>query len=165
MSATPPLARLVEEVASQAALVTDLLPGGWHHLYVPGVDRPVVLGPGGVFVLDVRHQATLPIGVQNDRPWANDHRNQMSTPRLTAELSSQLLSWACGIEINVTPVIVLAGADSADEIVPRPDGVDIVHQHMLDRWLSNLPAELDAETIALIVEHVAPTPTLRLQHA
>ena len=112
MSATPPLARLVEEVASQAALVTDLLPGGWHHLYVPGVDRPVVLGPGGVFVLDVRHQATLPIGVQNDRPWANDHRNQMSTPRLTAELSSQLLSWACGIEINVTPVIVLAGVTS-----------------------------------------------------
>ncbi len=158
MTFTPPLIRLVEEVASQATLVTDLLPGGWHHLYVPSVDRPVVLGPGGVFVLDVRRHATMPLGLQANRPWAHDHQNQMSTPCLTAELASQLLSWACGIEIPVTPVIVLAGDDA--HIVPRPDGVDIVHEHMLDRWLSNLPAELDSETIALIVEHAAPIPSL-----
>jgi hypothetical protein len=159
MTYSRPLSQLVEEVASQASMITDVLPGGWHHLYVPGVDRPVVLGPGGVFVLDVRHPSTMPLGLGADRPWAHDHQYQLSAPRLTAELASQLLSWACDTEVTVTPVIVLAGAET--EIVPRPDGVDIVHQHMLDRWLSNLPVELDAETVALIIEHVAPTPTLQ----
>jgi hypothetical protein len=158
MTFTPPLIRLVEEVASQASLVTDLLPGGWHHLYVPSVDRPVVLGPGGVFVLDVRHHSTMPLGLQPDRPWAHDHRNQMSTPCVTAELASQLLSWACGMEVTVNPVIVLTGDDAP--VVARPDGVDIVHEHVLDRWLSHLPVELDSETVALIIEHAAPTPAL-----
>jgi hypothetical protein len=159
MTFVRPLDQLVEAVAAQASLVTDVLPGGWTHLYVPGVDRPVVLGPGGVFVLDVRHHSTRSIGLNTDRPWNNDHEHQLSTPRVTAELASQLLTWACDQPITVTPVIVLAGEDA--EIVARPDGVDVVHQHMLMRWLSNLPTELDSEAIALIVEHVAPTPSLQ----
>ncbi len=159
MTFTTPLSRLIEEVAGQSALVTDLLPGGWHQLYVPGVDRPVVLGPGGVFVLDVRHHDTMALGLHADRPWAHDHRNQMSTAQTTAELASQLLSWACSVDVIVTPVVVLVGADA--EIVPRADGVDVVHERMLDRWLRNLPAELDAEAMALIIEHVVPTPTLQ----
>ena len=159
MTITTPLSRLIAEVAGQSALVTDLLPGGWQQLHVPGVDRPVVLGPGGVFVLDVRHHGTMPLGLQPGRAWTHDHRNQMSSARTTAELASQLLSWACSADVIVTPVVVLVGAEA--EIAPRVDGVDVVHQHMLDRWLSNLPVELDAEAMALIIEHVVPTPTLQ----
>lgn len=159
MTFTTPLSRLIEEVASHSAPVTDLLPGGWQQLHVPGVDRPVVLGPGGVFVLDVRHHATTTLGLQAGRAWTHDHRNQMSSALTTAELASQLLSWACSVDVIVNPVVVLVGGGA--EIAPRVDGVDVVHQHMLDRWLSNLPAELDAEAMALIIEHVVPTPTLQ----
>ncbi len=156
---TTPLSQLIDEVAGQSGLATDLLPGGWQQLHVPGVDRPVVLGPGGIFVLDVRHPSTKPLGLQAGRAWTHDHRNQMSSARTTAELASQLLSWACSVDVIVTPVVVLVGAEA--EIAPRVDGVDVVHQHMLDRWLSNLPSELDGEAMALIIEHVVPTPTLQ----
>jgi len=158
MPSTRPSDLLVDEVATQASFITDVLPGGWHQIPVPGVDRPVVLGPGGVFVLDVRHHSTMTIGPDNGRPWGHDHRNQMSTPQISAELATQLLSWACGVEVIAHPVIVLTGDDA--EIVARPDGVEVIHQHLLMRWLSHLPAELDVEAIALVIEHTSPAPSM-----
>ena len=159
MSSSHPSDLLVDEVASQASLITDVLPGGWRQIPVPGVERPVVLGPGGVFVLDVRHHSTMSIGLDRGRPWGHDHRNQMSTPQISAELASQLLSWACGVELVVHPVIVLTGDDA--DVVPRPDGVEVIHQRLLMRWLGRLPTELDAETVALVVEHTCPAPSLQ----
>lgn len=148
---------VVDDLSTQAGLVTDVLPGGWRHLHVPGVDRPVVIGSGGVFVLDVRHASTMPVGLPGDgvppRPWSHDHRNQMSTPQITAELASQLLSWACGIELHATPVIVVVG-DHEIDVTPRPDGVDVVHEHAFMRWLQHTPVELDADTIDIVLEHV-----------
>lgn len=148
---------LVDDLAVQASFVTDVLPGGWRHLHVPGVDRPVIIGHGGVFVLDVRHASTLGVGLPGDglppRPWNHEHRNQLSTPQITAELASQLLSWACGIEIRCTPVIVVVG-DELGEVAPRPDSVEVVHEHAFMRWLQHQPHELDDDTIGLVLEHV-----------
>ena len=152
MSSTRPSDHLVDDLAAQTAFVTDVLPGGWRHLHVPGVDRPVVIGHGGVFVLDVRHAST-PGDAAPPRPWSHDHRNQMSTPQITAELASQLLSWACGLDIRAIPVIVVVAADDVD-VTPRPDGVEVVHEHAFMRWLQHLPAELDDDTIGIVLEHV-----------
>ncbi|MFN8021669.1 MAG: hypothetical protein U0Q03_09110 [Acidimicrobiales bacterium] len=150
------LDHLVDDLATEAASVTELLPGGWREIEVPGVGRPVVMGPGGVFVLVVRHAATLAVGLPHDgapdRPWTHDHRNQMSTPQITAELASQLLTWACGIPVACTPVVVVVGHET--EPASRPDGVDVVHESAFTRWLSHLPHELDDETIGIVLEHV-----------
>lgn len=154
-AADPSLDQLLDQLASEAAEVTELLPGGWREIEVPGVGRPVVMGPGGVFVLVVRHASTLAVGLPQGgvaRPWSHDHRNQMSTPQITAELASQLLSWACGLPVVCSPVVVVVGEET--EPVARPDGVDVVHESAFTRWLSHLPHELDDETIAIVLEHV-----------
>ena len=39
------LDHLLDDLATEAASVTELLPGGWREIEVPGVGRPVVLGP------------------------------------------------------------------------------------------------------------------------
>jgi hypothetical protein len=151
------LRSVLDDLALQASFVTDVLPGGWRHLHVPGVERPVIIGHGGVFVLDVRHASTLGVGLPGDglppRPWTHEHRHQMSTPQLTAELASQLLSWACGIELRCTPVIVVVG-DELGAVASRPDAVEVVHEHAFMRWLQHQPHELDEDTIGLVLEHV-----------
>lgn len=155
MSSARPSDLLVDDLATEAASVTEVLPAGWRNLYVPGVERPVVMGRGGVFVLDVRHASTLALGipdVQAPRPWSHDHLQQRSVPQLTAELASQLLSWACGIAIDVTPLVVVIG--EATDVVARPDDVVVVHEHSLVRYLQHLPEELDDETIGVVLEHV-----------
>ncbi len=150
------LDHLLDDLATEAASVTELLPGGWREIEVPGVGRPVVLGPGGVLVLVERHASTLAVGLPHDgaaaRPWTHDHRNQMSTPQITAELASQLLTWACGIPVSCIPVVVVLGDET--EPLARPDGVDVVHASAFTRWLSHLPRELDDETIGIVLEHV-----------
>ena len=149
------LESLIDALASSPV---DVLPGGWYALEVPGVGQPLVIGPGGLFVLLVRHHTTLAIGLPSPgdtRPWAHDHRNQLSTPQLTAELASQLVNWACGTDLVCSPVIVVTGDDA--EVVTRPDGVDVIHEHMLTRWLARCPAELDEHIIGLVTEHLTAT--------
>lgn len=172
-AAARPSDLLVRDLAHRSAPLTELLPAGWYRIDVPGVGRPVVIGPGGVFVLELRHASTLGLGLAGDatppRPWDHDHRHQLSTPRVAAELASQLLTWACGVPVRCDAVVVvLADRDGegddprldrpdrpdGERLPGRPDGVEVVSAARLIRWLQRLPQELDADTIDIVLEHV-----------
>ncbi len=167
-SAPRPSDLVARELADRAAPVTELLPAGWRQLHVPGVGRPVVIGPGGVFVLELRHASTLSLGLSGDgappRPWSHDHRHQLSTPRVAAELASQLLTWACGMTVTCDAVVVVIddrdqdlereGGHRHDRAPARPDGVEVVSADRLVRWLQHLPRELGPDAIGLVLEHV-----------
>lgn len=148
----PPTAGTVDPT-DLAAQLPSLLPPGWHVVDVPGVERPVVVGPGGVLVLVARHHTSLPIGLDDPSPWP-DRRHRMSTPQVTAELTSQLLAARSGLRLRVRPLVVV---DSIDALVlDRPDRVHVVHRDQLAWWLDHQPLELGASEVARVARSAHP---------
>lgn len=140
-------------IVDLASELPSRLPRGWRMIDVPGVERPVVVGPAGVFVLVPRHPSSMPIGLDDPSPWP-DRRGRMSTPQVTAELASQLLAARTGIQVRVRPVAVIDTVDTL--VLDRPDRVHVVHRDHLHWWLSGLPDALGAGEIARIVRCAHP---------
>lgn len=146
---------LVHESLAPAVPIGPL-PDAWRRVIVPGVDRPVVAGPGGLVVVHLRrgstHAVGMPVVDDDRRPWSHDHRHQISSPEFTARLASQLVSWACGIDVRCTPVIVSVGGPSAPNA--RVDGVEVIDASELIAWLEHRPQRLGPDEIGLVLEHL-----------
>jgi len=137
--------------ASPAGLI-DLLPRGWHHLPIPDVDRTVVIGPAGLYVLVTRSATVVPIDRIRAQPWNGFDRRRPANAQVTSDLVSQLVSSLCDLELTCRPVVVLA--DDDNRLVARVDDVPVFHRRRLAEWLARQPARLDPFTTTRVVETV-----------
>ena len=128
------------------------LPAGWHELALPGVDDPVVIGPGGLVVLGTRQVAVTHPDLAAHRPVEHDRRGSRSTVQLIAGIVADLVAETTGVTVTCTPVIVIT--DDRCQIVARPDQVPVIHRRRVSRWLATRPLELDHATIVHIRETV-----------
>ncbi|MEZ5250219.1 MAG: hypothetical protein R2713_13715 [Ilumatobacteraceae bacterium] len=85
---------------------------------VPAVAWPVVIGPGGVYVLFARDTAA---SFGRTDTWHGERRSASSDAQLTAALVSQLMQRATGWEITCQPVVVI---DDTANLAARPDEGD-----------------------------------------
>ncbi len=142
----------------QLAPLTDVLPRGWEEVQVTGVDRRIVVGPGGLFVIVTRAASSLPVDGTRHTPWNGvDRRRGPSAAQVTAELVSQLISTLCERDIVCTPIVLLDDADT--RLFARLDEVSVLHRRRLTMWLHERPVVFDRATIELIRERsTAPRP-------
>ncbi len=132
--------------ASQAS-ARHHLPPGWHEVRLGAVAWPVVIGPGGVFVVFARDTAAA-FGPRAE--WHGERRDSRSGAQLTAALVSHLLSATSGRDVECVPLVVI---DDAADLATRPDLVPVLHHRRLTGWLRERPDVLDAGT----VEHLLRT--------
>ncbi|MCB0998793.1 MAG: hypothetical protein KDB40_05795 [Acidimicrobiales bacterium] len=124
------------------------LPDGWHEVRVPAVAWPVVIGPGGVYVLFARDTAA---SFGRTDTWHGERRSASSGAQLTAALVSQLMQRATGWEITCQPVVVI---DDTANLAARPDEVTVLHRRRLTPWLSERATMFDAGAVAHLCRSV-----------
>jgi len=110
----------------------------------------LLIGPGGVFVLNTKHHPNARIWVAGDALRVNgSSQPYVRNSRHEAERASRLLTAACGVSVAVTGVIVLVNAQ--DIVVKRsPADVHVVNRRRLRRLLRRQPEILDRATVAEI---------------
>ncbi len=148
MTNSRPSDPVVDQLQLQAPL-NEILPLGWQQLDVTGVDRRIVLGPGGLFVIVTRAASIAPTDNARHTPWNGaDRRRGPSAAQLTAELVSQLVSSLCDRDIECRPVVLLDDSDA--RLFARLDEVPVLHRRRLPMWLHDHPVVFDRATIELI---------------
>jgi hypothetical protein len=148
------------------------LPSGWFVLHSVDIGQPgrlidhVVIGPGGVFTLNVEHQLGAKV-------WVSEHQvlidgvetEHLRHSRFEARRSSTLLSDACGVAVTAQSLLVLIGAAEV-QTSSRPAEVHVRTDHEIRDWLCRQPIRLDAETVRAILERASrfetwqPKPTV-----
>jgi hypothetical protein len=123
------------------------LPPGWHEVHLSAVAWPIVVGPGGVFVIFARDTAAA---FGRRAAWHGERRDSRSGAQLTAALVSQLVSATSGSDVECTPLVVI---DDTADIATRPDLVTVLHHRRLTGWLEERPAVFDAA----MVDHLVRT--------
>ena len=113
------------------------------------VGWPIVVGPGGVFVIFARDTAA---SFGRNAAWHGERRDASSGAQLTAALVSQLVGRATGWEIACTPLIVI---DDAAGLTTRPDLVTVLHRRRLTAWLEQRPVVFDDGAIAHVLGSIA----------
>lgn len=138
------------------------LPDGWrvfHALPVGSGDADLdhlVVGPGGVFVVNTKHHRGARIWVA-ERAVLVDGAKKPYLRNADLETSRvRGLLTAAGIEAPVRAVVAIVGAKEL-RVRARPHTVDIVRGEGIARWLQRRPAVLDASTVASIV-HLVDAP-------
>ncbi|WP_313545901.1 nuclease-related domain-containing protein [Leifsonia aquatica] len=142
------------------------LPGGWrvfHALPIGNGEADLdhlVVGPGGVFVVNTKHH-------RGARVWVADRAllvNGAKTAYLrNADLETSRvrgLLTATGIEAPVRAVVAILGAKEL-RVRAHPRAVDVVRGEALARWLVRHPAILDAETVEAVTRLVDAPGTWR----
>ena len=146
--------------------LTDL-PAGWFVLHSPDVGEfvnnddgdhvdHVVIGPGGVFAIEVQHRTGAKV-------WVSEHQltidgqntDDLRRVRSQARRSSGRLTDICGFAVTVQAVLVLIGAGTM-QTLSRPAEVHVRTEHDLRDWLCRQPSRLDAEVVTTIHERVRP---------
>jgi hypothetical protein len=142
----------------QLAPLTDVLPRGWEEVEVTGVERRIVVGPGGLFVIVTRAASIASSPAGRHAPWNGvERRRGPSTAQVTAELVAQLISTLCERDITCSPIVLLDDDDS--RLFARLDEVPVLHRRRLTMWLHERPVVFDRSTIELIRERsTAPRP-------
>ena len=120
----------------------DKLGLGYHALHsVPvgtgdsDIDH-VVIGPKGVFVLNTKNHKGGKVVVGERVIWVNgDNSDYLRNSRYEAKRASNLLSAATGLEIQVKPMIVVAGGDLSFKGASRPADVQVTGLKGLNKLL------------------------------
>ncbi len=131
------------------------LPRGWrvfHALPVGNGDADLdhlVVGPGGVFVINTKHH-------RGARVWVADRALLVNGTKTAALRNADLetsrvrgLLTAAGIEAPVRAIVAVLGAKEL-RVRARPRAVDVVRGEALVRWLVRRPAVLDAATVEAV---------------
>jgi len=129
------------------------LPAGWHEVRVPGVDWPVLVGPGGVVVVFTRNTSTALPRTTGDQ---DERRRATSGAHLTAALVGHRLGLTPDRSIPCAPLVVI---DDDLPLVARSDDAAVVHRADLVTWLCDRPAVIDDHTVHGLV--AAAPPALR----
>ncbi|WP_431220933.1 nuclease-related domain-containing protein [Leifsonia xyli] len=129
------------------------LPAGWsafHAVPVGSGDADVdhlVVGPGGVFVVNTKHHRGAKLTVYQRSVLVNGTKQPyLRNSDLEASRVRGLLLRA-GIETPVEPVIAVVGAKEV-RIRQKPARAAVVRSESLIRWLSRRPVRMDAEAVA-----------------
>jgi hypothetical protein len=144
------------------------LPSGWFVLHSVDIGQPgrlidhVVIGPGGVFTLNVEHQPGA-------KAWVSDHQvlidglatDHLRHSRFEARRSSTLLTEACGFHVTAQSLLVLIGATEV-QTSSRPAEVHVRTEHEIRDWLCRQPVRLNAETVLAVHEHAGRFGTWQL---
>jgi hypothetical protein len=158
MTFSRPADDVVDHLVAQSPL-TGMLPAGWRQVEVSGVERTIVIGPGGIFVILTRAASVIPSDGSRHQPWNGDERRQRgSAARLISELVSQLLSGLCDLDLTCTPIIVLDDDDT--RLVARFDDVAVLHRRRLAAWLDQRPTALSTTTIDRVLQAAQSTRNL-----
>jgi hypothetical protein len=146
--------------------LTDL-PAGWYVL--PSLDAAeldvddqadarrlehVVIGPGGVFIINLEHQSGAKV-------WVSEHTvtidgretDRLRDARFEARRASGQLTDSCGFNVTVQAVLVLIDAATV-QTLSRPAEVHVRTQHDLRDWLCKQPSRLDPYQVRAIHDHV-----------
>jgi len=112
----------------------------------------LVVGPGGVFILNTKNHPRARIWVGGDTLLVNGARQPyVRNSRHEAKRAGRLLTAACGFPVEVTGVVVPVNA--SDVVVKQPPvGVHVVNRRRLCRWLCDRPHVWDAVMIDEIHE-------------
>ncbi|WP_285117235.1 nuclease-related domain-containing protein [Leifsonia sp. fls2-241-R2A-40a] len=131
----------------------DRLPAGWsafHAVPVGSGEADVdhlVVGPGGVFVINTKHHRGGSVTVYQRAVLVNGAKQPyLRNSDFEASRVRGLLLRA-GIEARVQPVIAVVGAKEV-RFRQQPSRATLLRAESLVRWLSRRPAVLDAATVA-----------------
>jgi hypothetical protein len=125
------------------------LPPGWFLEQHPPADL-VVVGPGGIFLIFIEHQAGAKVWVSEHKVTINGRdSDRLGEVRFEARRASDRLTGACGFDVTVQSVLVLIGAAMV-QTLSHPAEVHVRTQHDIRDWLCKQPTRLDAEMVGII---------------
>jgi hypothetical protein len=136
------------------------LPAGWFVLRTstPRADH-VVIGPNGVFIISLEHQAGATVWVTEHTLTINGTDNDaLDDLCQEARRTSDHLSTECGFFVAVQSVLVLIGA-STIQTLSRPAEVHVRNQYDIRDWLCKQPERLDAEMVSAVYAFGSSTTT------
>ncbi|NMM23267.1 MAG: NERD domain-containing protein [Phycicoccus sp.] len=153
---------LMGAAGEQAVAATlDGLPVPWsalHSIPLGDPDSPtgdldhLVVGPGGVYVINAKHHPGQAIFVKGDMVLVARHAQPyIAAARRDAMTVAVRLSAAVGTPVTVTPVIVFVGADEVVIKFPPRDTMLTTRGQLLDT-LTRRRAALDAPTVTAIFD-------------
>ena len=153
---------LMGAAGEQAVAATlDGLPVAWsalHSIPLGDPDSPtgdldhLVIGPGGVFVINAKHHPGQAVLVKGDMVMVARHAQPyVAGARRDAMTVAVRLSAAVGTPITVTPAVVFVGADEVVIKFPPRDTMITTRGQLLDA-LTRRRVALDAPTLTAIVE-------------
>ncbi|MFT8396030.1 nuclease-related domain-containing protein [Propionibacterium sp.] len=107
----------------------------------------LVVGPGGVFLLNAKNHPGAKLFVEGDTFLVNGRgRPYVSTSRTQATRATTLLSRDSGFDLGVTGVIVPV-KDRRLIIQKAPGDVEVIERAGLSEWLLDRPEELDEHEV------------------
>jgi hypothetical protein len=134
----------------------DDLPDAWfvlHSVDIGDAGRHidhVVIGPGGVFTLNVDHQPGVKVWVSEHQVLMNGAETEhLRHARFQARRSGALLTDACGFHVAAQSLLILIGAAEV-QTTSRPAEVHVRTEHEIRDWLCRQPNRLDADTVVAI---------------
>jgi Nuclease-related domain len=141
--------------------VADLGPT-WHALrdvaigtHGASIDH-LVIGPGGMFVVLVRHHPRLRVRVHEQIVFVNDFpAPHLAHAAYEGQRVGRLLGRALGARLNVEPVI--AFADTTVDMIGRPRDVHVLGVRRFGAFLGARPRVIEPD-VAAWVAHVARDP-------
>jgi hypothetical protein len=114
----------------------------------------VVIGPAGVFTLNTKNHPGKRVFAGGRTFMVNGHKQHyVRNSEHEAARASMMLSDALGVEVAVTPVIVVVGAESI-VVGSTPPAVEVRSSGQIGRWLARRKVTLTDEEI-LHVSRVA----------
>ena len=151
---------LMGAAGEQAVAATlDGLPVAWsalHSIPLGDPDSPtgdldhLIVGPGGVYVINAKHHAGQAVFVKGDMVLVARHSQPyVAAARRDAMTVAVRLSAAVGTPVTVTPMIVFVGADEVVIKFPPRDTMITTRGQLLD-VLTRRRVTLDAPTVSKI---------------
>ena len=130
----------------------------WHFLHaIPVGERGsdidhFIAGPGGIFTVNAKHHPNAKIRVYENWVYVNGSRQQyVRNSKFEAKRASKLLSEACGFPVFVEALIVPVHAEEVS-IKHQPDGVTVVPQTNLVKWLQMQPQLQEESMIEAVMQ-------------
>jgi hypothetical protein len=146
-----------EKVAYQLAR----LPGGWHLFHslpvgshASDIDH-VVLGPGGVFIMNTKHHPGATIWVDGDTFLVNGTKHPyVRDARHEAVRATRTLTEHSGFAVPAIAVVAVVGAHEGLTVKSQPcDGaVHVVPRRNLVNWLVGHRTIFSSEQVAVVAE-------------
>jgi len=153
-----------EMVASELAR----LPNGWQCMHaIPVGDRGadidhLVVGPGGVYVINAKHHPDKKVVVRGDSFHVNGYRTHyVKASRREAARASQILTDVTGAPVPVTGVIAVVGAHEGLQVLAQPPDVHVIAHKRLLAWLTARPVTLNEQQVTEIFRAARRSDTWR----